>query len=643
MYERHFNTIYSLLDSLQCLIEDPLLTDPISGVPLPHLTIILKHLMPSKLIKTPSPTPFSLEKPFHLLGFEDGSEKITLRDISSSKKMNFFYHKHNVQEKAAAFIHNLRVTKKDFVKDDAFTSDLYFDDSATRPGYCRLMFPDGKVPMSDQNTLQTESGLFLRAYDVPVDMKELSKILYNEIKYIGILCGFSIVGLSWFTRRRHFDFPSPILLIKIFTMCCTLIPKAHHQSDNPTIEWKVDFSLIDSLVMDSLTNPQLYGFAVIKVLLENMTFHLNKRLKAKHLKAVFFKACEEMPSSLWESNLSGCFLLVLSKLLICLKSRFLPHYFIQEKNLFDHFSANDINTLCVYVESIRVFPVQITQFVVEKHGFAYGPNLVRSILKDTQFFAKTREIDPVVSNGIPLTYRTARFLSKLGYYQTTYELLESIHKLTTFSSGNREQGSFFDFFNGALQLMKQRSSRVILAKLYDERFGTKMVNLYLHDSEQNLGKILLWNIDFKIDWLEIPCNISGDLISVAEFLYKYSLREREKRNFILSVELIETAIKCIKQAVQEDSLGVENIDDKELKHEILAQKRELKAKLKKYYIQVYLLSERNYSRSPIEGHMPDIENLCKEFPEMSPCVSVMFKHLGNNEKSHWYAEKSHLF
>lgn len=50
MYERHFDTIYSLLDSLQCLIEDPLFTYPISGVPLPHLTIILKHLLPSKLI-----------------------------------------------------------------------------------------------------------------------------------------------------------------------------------------------------------------------------------------------------------------------------------------------------------------------------------------------------------------------------------------------------------------------------------------------------------------------------------------------------------------------------------------------------------------------------------------------------------------
>lgn len=101
---------------------------------------------------------------------------------------------------------------------------------------------------------------------------------------------------------------------------------------------------------------------------------------------------------MWEFNLSRCFFLVLSILLICLKCRVLPHYFIQEKNLII-FSAYDINTLCIYVESFRVFPLKITQFVVEKH--AYGPNLVRSILKDTQFFAKSREIhvDPLYQLG----------------------------------------------------------------------------------------------------------------------------------------------------------------------------------------------------------------------------------------------------
>lgn len=45
----------------------------------------------------------------------------------------------------------------------------------------------------------------------------------------------------------------------------------------------------------------------------------------------------------------------------------------------------------------------------------------------------------------------------------------------------------------------------------------------------------------------------------------------EKGNFIFSVDLIEMAIQCIKHAVTEDSLSAENIDDKELKQEMLNQ------------------------------------------------------------------------
>lgn len=48
-------------------------------------------------------------------------------------------------------------------------------------------------------------------------------------------------------------------------------------------------------------------------------------------------------------------------------------------------------------------------------------------------------------------------------------------------------------------------------------------------------------------------------------MYKYSYCECEKYIFIFLVDFIEMDIKCIKYVVMEDLLGVENIDDKELK------------------------------------------------------------------------------
>lgn len=624
---------------MQCLIEDPLLTDPISGIPLPHLTIIITLLMPTKMITNPHPLPYAYNIPFHLLGsLQDGSKNITLSDISKSQKMRAFYNKHTLKSrrKIALLKHDMHVTDSIQIDHDSTSTILCFDNSNTSPGYCRLKYLDGQVPKADQNTLQTEHGLFLRAFDVSTAPSE--NIPDVEIQNIGIRINFYVVGMDWYKRRTLFDFPSPDLKLTVFAMYCTLLSKAHHQSQNPAIEWKMDFSIINSLIMDSLTGPQRYGFAIFKVLLENLTFHLEKRLKTKHLKAVFFSACEEFPTCIWKSNLGGCLLFVISKLLICLKKGVLPHYFIPQRNLLDSFSTNDLHTLYVIVESFRVFPVQVTQFIVEKHGFSYGQNLVRSVLTNTKSFTNSRELNSV-DHGISETYGTARYLSRFGYYDATCELLKRIHDLIKLLPGNRTPKNFSDFFNSALQLMKQRSSRVILAKLYDKRFGTSMVNKYLTDSEQSLGKCLSWDVDFKINWLEVPASKSGELISIAKFLYNHSLRESEKRNLSLSIPTIETAIKCIKHALQEDSIGVENIDDKEIKLEILAQKRELKAMLKKYYIQVYHLSKLTLSFSPLINHMPDIEDLCKDFPEMSIWVCVMFRLLGQREKSQEYATK----
>lgn len=632
--------MYFLLDSLQCLIEDPLLTDPISGIPLPHLTIIITLLMPTRMITPPHPLPYAYDVPFHYLGsFQDGSKDITLKDISKARKMRAFYNKHTLKSrrKIAILKHDMYVRGPIPLEKESSSTILCFDDSKTSPGYCRLKYLDGQVPKADQNTLQTEHGLFLQAFDVSAALSE--NIPNVEIENVGIRMNFCFVCEDWFKRRTLFDFPSLSLTCKVFLMYCTLIPKSHYQSENPAIEWKMDFSLINGLIMESLTDPQRYGFVIFKVLLENLTFHLEKRLKSKHLKAVFFSACEEFPTCIWKSNLGGCLLFVISKLLICLKKGVLPHYFIPQRNLLDSFSTNDLETLCVIVESIRVFPVQVTQFIVEKHGFSYGQNLVRSVLTNTKSFTNSRELNSVVDHGISETYGTARYLSRFGYYDTTCELLKRIHDLIKLLPGNRTPKNFSDFFNSALQLMKQRSSRVILAKLYDKRFGTSMVNKYLTDSEQSLGKCLSWDVDFKINWLEVPASKSGELISIAEFLYNHSLRESEKRNLSLSIPTIETAIKCIKHALQEDSIGVENIDDKEIKLEILAQKRELKAMLKKYYIQVYHLSNLTPSLSPLINHMPDIEDLCKDFPEMSIWVCVMFRFLGQREKSQEYATK----
>ena len=625
-----------LSDTQACLIEDPLLTDPVSGIPLPHLSIILRHLIPKSLtdsLNFPFQTPLTTH---HYAGsFEDGTKFTRLEDLSRSQKMIDLYQN---QLSPKGMVH-LKSDLEAILFEDADAGSSFpfviIDSSKTKPGYCRLVIPDDHAPETDQITLRTESGLYLEGLKTP-DLPHTSD---TEIAAVGIRLAFNIVGMEWYIRKRQFDFPPLPLRIVIFGLYCTLVQKAHHQSDNPAIEWKINFSLIESVLVRHLSNEQFYGFKIFKILLDNMMFHLERRLKTKHLKAVFFRTCEEIPSVLWKANLGGCFLFLLSKLLSCLKGRVLPHYFIPERNLIEDFSADDLDTLCVIVESVRVFPVHISQFIANKHGITYGENLVRSILVDSVSFTNTRNVVPVIDKAISETYRTVRFLTRLGFYKSAEGLLESMHELSKFSSGHSVPARFYDFFNGALRQMRQRSSRIILASMYDNRFGTKMKSSYLTESEESLGKKLPWNIDFRISWVEVPEKRAADLILIADFLFERSLNEYDKRNATLATQFIETAIMCIKKAVQEDTFDIKEIKDKQLKEEILEQKRNLKSKLKAYYIQVHDVSSIYRAFHPLIDHIIDIETFCKEFPEMTHTMCAMFTYLKMYDKTIEYAEK----
>jgi hypothetical protein len=54
---------------------------------------------------------------------------------------------------------------------------------------------------------------------------------------------------------------------------------------------------------------------------------------------------------------------------------------------------------------------------------------------------------------------------------------------------------------------------------------------------------------------------------------------------------------------------------------------------------MYDISRIDFIVSPLIDHILDIEELCKEFPEMCALLSLMFSYLGQKQKSREYASK----
>jgi hypothetical protein len=435
-------------------------------------------------------------------------------------------------------------------------------------------------------------------------------------------------------------------------MSCTLIKKAHPKSQEPDIEWKYNFSMAEhTIFMRGVTESQLHGFLVFKILVDNATFHLTKQLKNKHLKAAYLHALEEIPCEAWETNFSGCILFVLSTLVEFLKAKCLPHYFISTNNLIDCFRAEDIEALCVNVECIRSFPVTVIQNIAKNHGYSYAPNLIKMVFENCKSFVHNNDLVTVFMNAFtPGTLNSVKPLTRLGFYETAFQLLQYNHEqmlLIPMPDGGFALPSFLEFFHMALRNIRQRSSRVILANMFDMQYKTNILNEYI-DSDKIFAKdILPWKMNSRVRWMEIPVEKKADFPALADIFYTESLREYDKRNLALGTLTLETAILCLQKAIEIGTIVTDEMQDEHLKEEINKQQgpivMSMRRKLKLWYMHMYDLCGLYCTFAPLQHHMDDIENLCKELPEMTAIVALMFRYLHQNDKALEYETKGNVY
>ena len=321
---------------------------------------------------------------FHYLGTVANDTMVTVRDISPSQNMK---RRFSVLKRTKS--RKIVVLKIGFIAIHMGITSVpgnvcvYVDCSDTQPGYCRLRLPPTSSIDEAGNTFRDGSNIYLKQSTVPSGLHSKLKIL-GKIRHIGVFCVSFPFSLRWAESRRKYNFPSQNLIDSIIGTGCTLIPKSHPNSALPDIEWQFNFSMAELLIFDSLSLAQKHGFYVLKALLENTIHYLP--FKPKHLNNVYLIACEEIPSSAWETKFGGCVLYVLDKLLECLNARFLPSYFIPERNLIDCYREDDINSLITIVRYIRLFPANTVQLITEKYGLTYGPNLTKRVLSGIEKF-----------------------------------------------------------------------------------------------------------------------------------------------------------------------------------------------------------------------------------------------------------------
>lgn len=632
-----FKTLF--VDSQRRLIEDQQHVDLVSGIPLPHLTFIMQHILPVEMFLKNGFVDGHLFQQkgvfYHFLGsFQDNTE-IFLRDISWTKKSNNSMAK--IRRIVVLSLDKEVIYERGMQTWELMSGHLYVDCSETLPGYCRLKLPFFDSIDNNDSVVRLGSNLFQKKFAVPDRLhSQINMGFPYQIQCIGVRC-FTFPFYHRWKKERQSGFPSHNVISSIVEEGCTLIPKSHPKSICPEIEWKFDFSMAEHIISKSLTNAQRHGFFVLKIMLDNIVHHLP--FKTKHLKSVFLMACEEIPPNAWVKNFGGCVLYVLDSLVTCLKERFLPNYFIPENNLLDCFREDDVNTLCIIIEYIRIFPASVIQIVGEKHGYKFAANLIKRVLSQTKEFIVNKNFDVfLVELCLPLTVATAKIMARKGFYSVSFSILKrGLEQRMLLPDTNKKHASLSlcNLFESVLVEIKQNSSRVILASIYDENMGKDVSESIIKKNGFALQTFLPWAVDQWIGWLKIPEKSISHFTEIASFLYDYSKKEFWKQNSVLSELAISTAIRCIKELSTEDYLKVETFDSGS--KEVRPQEQMIRKTLIPYYMHVFAVASLYRDVYVLRKYINEIENICKDFPELSSIASVTFQILGQPEKSRKYA------
>ena len=629
------------VDSKNKLVEDETYIDPVSGIPISHLSFIMKNTLASTMFHKCGSFPASLyvcgKIYYHYLGSIANNTRVSLQSILPTNTSVGSYARHICSKsiKIVVLKNSLEALHvNESIERITGPECVIVDSSDTLPGYCRLRLPSNFLLDRVEDVCRLGSNTYLRPFRIPETLySELEGCWFDKIQCIGVMCQTFPFSLRWTGSKRKHDFPSRVLIDSLIRTGCTLIPKSHPNSAYPDIEWQFNFSMAEHLIFKSLTFVQRHGFYVLKALLDQLVCQIT--FKSSYLKNIFLMACEEIPCSAWETTFSGCILYVLDALLSCLKSRFLPNFFIPESNLIDCLGENDTNKLIAVVEYIRIFPACVIQIVTEQHGITYAPNLIKRVLLSLSEDCVVTRNRNIVFHDVffPLTKATARSMAKIGFYQTSFDMLERAFEesLLTPQEGLKQMSvSFHYLFEKTVKEMKQKASRFILSEMFDLRTGSNLSSFF-GKTFLPLQSCLEWNVDHRLNWLEVPSESVGDLIAISRLLYECSRKQYWRRNKILAELTITTAIRCIQETLQQNPL---KNDETQTAKRMLIQ----------HFIHMFYVSQLDFSTSPIIFYLDDIENLCEEFPEMARIVSQIFRYVRQPEKSQQYARmfKSNL-
>ena len=542
-----------------------------SGVPLPHLSYLLAHLIPNEHLFFYTGILQGRNFPhcsYDLIGSSADKTNCVLldRNIDGSLKK---YH----SQKSHMPILVTTIAGKFFVSSGGESRKdclLITDDTDSHPGYCRLrpVNPDPKY--WGELLIKMESGEFFLTGDS------------EKGAYMGYVCqDWPAQAAELLNRDRPNNWLSLTLLDKLSQEKCLLINRPHAFSDNPALEWQYVFFRAEKLLFsEGLTEDQRQCYNVFKVVVDFFSRHLSWQLSSTHLKAIFFSACEVIPRSYWTDSFGGCYLYLVANTLRCVQNRKVPNYFIKENNMIDHVDGETLAQLEIALEYIRQFPVESAAFLIERHGYKDGWFMTNVVMEDIPVYIrdKERNLNRVVQRVfVPTTLKLAMKQANREKYTEALKLVDDAYQQLLMAppspdgSPTRMPKDIHHFIREVVNNIECDSVRHLLGDYLNQAFGKEVIPRTKGENILFVKDLTNGNDVGGIGNAPVPKKYTDNAYAQAQYLDFLALDFVTRIKPKESAECLGYAVDLIEKALTSDLVDPSTIDDPVMKKEVSAQ------------------------------------------------------------------------
>jgi hypothetical protein len=166
-------------------------------------------------------------------------------------------------------------------------------------------------------------------------------------------CTWPKEAAEWQVRRRPASFPDEKTIQTVVDGGCHIVPfttesllddildqPVSYRKPPDDYTWCYTFAAAEKEISRFLSAEQRHCYLIFKIWVDRTIKDSN--IPNSLLKSIFFNACENIDQHTWKSKPGECLLVLLKKLLVCLKRKFAPQYFIINMNLLDGIPKEDI-------------------------------------------------------------------------------------------------------------------------------------------------------------------------------------------------------------------------------------------------------------------------------------------------------------